>query len=107
MTTFYRQDPNMFRVCVNCHKARGSHTWSEGQKELLCIEPPSKEMRINMLEEALRKLLAASKRVQDETSGDIYTDAPECEEAIEDLHTALGEMQTAMDEAIALFNPAV
>lgn len=107
MTTVYRQDPNMFRVCVNCHKARDHHTWSEKLQELLCTEPPSLEVQVEVLLYALHKLVKSAERVHDAAAGDIYTDAPECAGAVEDLNEALGELDTAIDEGKALVHVSI
>jgi hypothetical protein len=38
--TAYSQDPDRWRVCVNCGKSRGNHSWSNKRGELVCVEPP-------------------------------------------------------------------
>jgi hypothetical protein len=105
-TTFYRQHPDKFRVCVNCGKSRGSHIWSDTKRELLCIEPPEPEAQIELLTQMIRSLIDRAQRVQDEANADIYTDAPECAAQLKTLNVSLVELQEAMDQAKTLIDPA-
>lgn len=70
-------------------------------------EPETGQMtttKIDALRQSLRSIIGAARRVQDETAADIYSDAPECSESIENLNSALGELQQATDEGSRLLD---
>jgi hypothetical protein len=51
--------------------------------------------------EALKALISAAQAVDDHADADIYTDAPECADAVAALHDALGVLRGAIGEVLA------